>query len=155
MRRGVLAVLVLVVVVAAAGCGGGSGGDHKKKKTPTMSRAQYVAVLNQLCSSGNSQAAALKLTTSLETWKQNGQKAVRIVKQTIKAFEELTPPAQLKRVAEQYVKANKDLEAAVQDAADAARAGNVKQFDRAISQQQGAISLAQSAASRIGAEQCS
>jgi hypothetical protein len=150
---------MLVVVAAAAGCGGGakhSGTQSTRTSTQkTLSASQYVTILNQLCSSANTRVAALRLTTAMNTWKRHGRQAAEIAQDTIKGFAELTPPDELKRDAAAYVRATREIGAAVTDAADAARSGNVKQFDDAISRQQNAGSSARSAAGRMGADQCS
>jgi hypothetical protein len=148
MRRALPAVVLGVLVVLAAGCGGG-------KKTPQLTKAQYAAALDKLCSSANNQVAALGLTTSMQTWKQNGQKAAKIADQTVKGFEALTPPDSLADSAAKYEKASEDIAAAVRDAADAAKNGDVKKFDDAISRQQNAGTQARTEASDIGAKTCS
>lgn len=146
MRRAVLGV---VVVVLAAGCGGGA------KKTPQLTKAEYATALSKLCASANRQVATLQLTTAMQTWKQNGQKAAKIAGQTVKGFEALTPPDSLLEEAAKYNKASEDIVAAVQDAADAAKDGDVKKFDDAISRQENAGTQARTAAAEIGAKGCS
>jgi len=145
MRKALAAVVVLAL---AAGCGG-------SKKTPEMTKAQYAAALSKLCSSANRQVAALGLTTDIKTWKQNGQRAAEIAAQTVKGFEALTPPATLEDASEKYEKAAEELAAAVQDGADAAKNGDVKKFDDAISRQQNSGAIARGAATEIGAKACS
>jgi hypothetical protein len=145
MRRAVLGV---VVVALAAGCGGGG------KKTSQMTKAEYAAALSNLCASANQQVAALRLTTSMQTWKKNGQKAVKIVGETVKGFEALTPPDSLVEEAAKYTKASEDISAAVQDAAAAAKDGDAKKFDDAITRQQNAGTQARTAATEIGASGC-
>jgi hypothetical protein len=145
MRKAVLGV---VVVALLAGCGGGG------KKTTQLTKAEYAAALSKLCTSANRQVAALRLTTSMQTWKQNGQKAAKIAGQTVKGFEALTPPDSLVDEAAKYNKASEDIVAAVQDAADAAKDGDSTKFDDAISRQQNAGTQARTAATEIGAKGC-
>jgi hypothetical protein len=52
--------------------------------------------------SANQKVAALRLTTSIQTWKRNGQKAANIAAQTVKGFEALTPPDSLRDAAKAY-----------------------------------------------------
>ena len=146
MRR---ALLVAVVVALAAGCGGGG------KKTPQLTRAQYVAALNKLCTSANRQVAALKLTTSIQSWKQSGARGAKIVEQTVKGFEALTPPDELQKAAEEYTSASDEIAKAVRDAAAAAKTGDTQKFDDALSRQQNFSLKANAAASEIGATACS
>jgi hypothetical protein len=145
MRR---AVPVVVLVVLLAGCGG-------SKEAPQMSRQQYVAALDKLCSSANQQVAALKLTTSMQTWKQNGQKAARIADQTVKGFKALTPPDELSDAAKSYVSASEGIVTAVTDAANAAKKGDTAKYDDALSRQQNYSLAAREAAGKIGAKACS
>ena len=144
MRRALPAIIVVVLV---AGCGG-------SKKTPQLTKEQYAAALNKLCTGANRQVAALRLTTAMGTWKQNGQKAAKIAGQTVKGFEALTPPDSLVEEAAKYNAASEEIASAVQDAADAAKKGDTKKFDKAISEQQNAGSQARTAASEIGATAC-
>jgi hypothetical protein len=146
MRNAVLAALTLALV---AGCGGGG------KKTAELTRAQYISSLNKLCTSANRQVAALKLTTSMQSWKQSGARGAKVVAQTVKSFEALTPPDELKKAAEEYTSASEQIGKAVQDAAEAAKAGNTKKFDDALSRQQNFSLKANAAASEIGASACS
>jgi hypothetical protein len=138
-------------VSASRDCGLGVGG---KKKTPKMTRDEYVAALNKLCSSANQRVAALKLTTSMGTWKRHGQKAASIATETVTLFKALTPPDELKKTAEEYNAATDETVRAVQNAVDAAKAGDVKKFDAAISQQANSISKSNAAAAEIGASEC-
>jgi hypothetical protein len=144
--RNVAAAMVLLALVAGCGSGG--------KKTPELTKAQYAAALSKLCSNANRQVAALRLTADIKTWKQNGQKAAKIAARTVKGFEELTPPKTLADASEKYNKATDELAAAVQDAADAAKGGDITKFDDAISRQQNAGTMARGAASEIGAKAC-
>jgi cell division GTPase FtsZ len=144
MRKLLPAFLVVALV---AGCGGG-------KKTPQMTKEEYVAALNKLCTSGNRQVAALKLSTSIETWKQNGQRAAKIARQTVTGFEALTPPDSLRKAAEEHNQASRELVKAVQDAADAAKSGDTAKFDDALSRQQNFGLQANAAATEIGANAC-
>ena len=146
MRRAVPAV---VLVVLLAGCGGGH------KKTPQLTKEQYAAALNKLCTSGNRQVAALRLTTDIKTWKQNGQKAAKIADQTVKGFEAVTPPDSLRDAAQKYTKASEDLVSAVSDAAGAAKTGDTKKFDDALSRQQNSSIQARAYAHELGAKACS
>ena len=145
MRKALAAVVLLALV---PGCGGGG------KKTPQVTKAQYAAALSKLCTSANGQVAALRLTTDIKTWKQNGQKAARIADQTVKGFDALTPPATLQGAAQKYNKASEEVAVAVQDAADAAKNGDTSKFDDAISRQQNSGTKARAAASEIGATGC-
>jgi hypothetical protein len=122
--------------------------------TPEMSQQQYAAALSQLCSSANRQVAALKLTTSMQTWKKNGQRAAKIADQTVRSFEALTPPDNLRTAAEKYNQATEQIARAVHDAADAAKKGDTKKYDYALSRQQNYGSRARAAASDIGANGC-
>jgi len=144
MRKAVLAVLLVGLV---AGCGGG-------KKTSTVSSKDYAAALSKLCRSANQQVAGLQLTTSIKTWKKNGEQAATIADHTVKGFEALTPPASLQAAAKAYTSASEDIDSAVKDAADAARDGNTKKFEQALGRQQNATSKAYLAAGRIGATGC-
>lgn len=139
----------MVLVVLLAGCGGGH------EKSPQLTKAQYDAALNKLCTSGNRQVAALRLTTDIKTWKQNGQKAAKIADQTVKGFEAVTPPDSLRDAALKYTKASEDLVSAVSDAANAAKNGNTKKFDDALSRQQNASLQARGYAHELGATACS
>jgi hypothetical protein len=139
----------MVLVVLLAGCGGGH------KKTPQLTKEQYAAALDKLCASGNRQVAALKLTTDIKTWKQNGQKAATIADQTVKGFEALTPPHSLRDAALKYTKSSEDLVSAVSDAANAAKKDNTKKFDDALSSQQNASLQARAYAHELGAKTCS
>jgi hypothetical protein len=144
MRRALPAVIVVVLV---AGCGG-------SKKTPQLTKEQYAEALNRLCTSANNQVAALRLTTAMRTWKQNGQKAAKIAGQTVKGFEALTPPDSLVEEAAKYNKASEEILSSVQDAASAAKEGDKQKFDAAISEQQNAGTEARTAAAEIGATGC-
>jgi hypothetical protein len=151
MRRALLAILLIAIVAIAAiaaGCGGGS------KKSPQLSREEYVADLNKLCANANQRVAALKLTTSIATWKRRGQRAASIARETVTLFKALTPPDELKKPAEEYNAATEETVTAVQNAADAAKAGDVKKFDTAISQQANSIQKSNVAAAEIGATEC-
>ena len=145
MRKALLAVLL---VALAAGCGGGGN------KSPQMTEQDYIAALNKLCTSGNRQVAALKLSTSIETWKQNGQRAAEIARETVNGFVALTPPDSLRKAAEEHNKASRELVKAVQDAADAAKSGDAAKFGDALSRQQNFGLKANAAASEIGANAC-
>jgi hypothetical protein len=146
MRRVVPAVVLIVLV---AGCGGGH------KETPQLTKQQYAAALNKLCVTGNRQVAALRLTTDIRTWKKNGQKAAKIADQTVKGFEALTPPDSLRDAAQKYTKSSRDLVSAVSDAAGAAKKGDTKKFDDALSRQQNASIQARGYAHELGAKSCS
>jgi hypothetical protein len=148
MRRRLPVVVLAVVVAVVAGCGGGG------KKSPHLTDDQYRAALNKLCTSGNRQVAALRLTTSMKTWKQNGQKAAKIADQTVKGFEALTPPDDLRSTADKYTQASEDIVKAVGDAARAAKTGDAKAFDDALSRQQNSSLQARSYASQLGATGC-
>ena len=139
--------LAFLLVALAAGCGGG-------EKSPQLTETQYVAALNKLCTSGNRQVAALKLTTSIDTWKQNGQRAAKLARQTVKGFEELTPPDSLREAADEHNEASEGLVKAVEDAADAAKSGDTTKFDDALSRQQNFGLQANAAADEIGASAC-
>ncbi len=143
-------MLALVLVLLSAGCGGGGGTNSTQ-----LTEKQYVTALNKLCASGNSQVAALKLTTSIKTWKQSGQKAAKIASQTVKGFEALSPPGSLRKAADEHNAASEKIVEAVQDAADAAESGDTKKFDDALSRQQNFALKANAAASEIGADKCS
>jgi len=138
----------LVLVVLLAGCGSG----HEKTQ---LTKEQYAAALNKLCTSGNRQVAALRLTTNIKTWKQNGQRAAKIADQTVKGFEAVTPPDSLRDAAEKYTAASDDLVNAVSDAANAAKNGDTKKFDDALSRQQNASLQARGYAHELGATACS
>jgi hypothetical protein len=144
MRRALPAVIVVLFI---AGCGG-------SKKTPQLTNEQYAAALDRLCTSANNQVAALRLTTAMRTWKQNGQKAAKIAGQTVKGFKALTPPDSLVEEAAKYNKASEEILSSVQDAASAAKKGDKQKFDDAISEQQNAGSEARTAAAAIGATHC-
>ena len=145
MRRALPAVVVVVLV---AGCGGSN------KKTPELTKEQYAAALDKLCTSANNQVAALRLTTAMGTWKQNGQKAAKIAGQTVRGFRALTPPDSLTQEAATYNKASEEILSSVQNAASAAKKGDKQKFDEAISAQQNAGSEARTAAAEIGATAC-
>ena len=144
MRKALPAVLLVALV---AGCG---GGGQKKTLTP----AQYVSALDTLCLSANKQVATLKLTTSIETWKKNGEHAAKIVKQTVKGFGALTRPDSLRAAAARYDSASEQIATAVQDAADAAQNGDTKKFDEALSRQANFGQKSNAAAAEIGAKAC-
>ncbi|MBA3717561.1 MAG: hypothetical protein H0W87_04955 [Actinobacteria bacterium] len=148
MRKVLPAILVIALVAVAAACGG------SEKKTQKLSRGDYVASMNRLCASANDQVAALRLTTAIGTWKRNGQKAAQIAKATVVGFKFYTPPDELRSLASEYISASEEIAAAVQDAADAAKAGNVTKFDDAISRQQNAGQKGNALAGRIGAKSC-
>src|SRR5262245_19281236 len=122
MRR---AILPLALLAFVAGCGGGS------KQAPQLTRQQYAAALNKLCSGANRKVAALKLTTAMQTWKHNGQRAAKIADQTVKGFEALSPPEDLQSAADRYNKASEQIAKAVRDAADAAKNGDTNKYDDA------------------------
>lgn len=145
MRKAALGALVVVLL---SGCGGGG------KKGPELTRAQYVADLNKLCTSANRQVAALRLTTDIATWKQNGPRAYKIAKQTVDGFKALTPPDALRDAADAHNRASSQVVEAVKDASDAARTGDRKKFDDAISRQQNFGLRSNAAASKIGAAAC-
>ena len=139
--------LAFVLVALAAGCGGG-------EKSPQLTEKQYVAALNKLCTNGNRQVAALKLTTSIDTWKKNGRRAATIAKHTVNGFEALVPPDSLRNAADEHNEASEGLVKAVEDAADAAKSGDTTKFDDALSRQQNFGLKANAAADEIGASAC-
>jgi hypothetical protein len=141
------ALLALLLVALAAGCGGSN-------KTSQLTEKPYVAALDKLCTSGNRKVAALGLTTSIQTWKQHGQEAAEVAKQTVNGFEALTPPDSLRASAEEHNKASEEIVKAVQDAADAAKSGDTGKFDDALSRQQNFGLKANAAATEIGADAC-
>jgi hypothetical protein len=142
------ALPALVVVALISGCGGGG------KKTPTLTRAQYVADLDKLCTSANRQVAALKLTTAMKTWKQNGAKAAKIARQTVDGFEALKPPEELRDAAKSYNQASEDTVKGVQQSAQAAEKGDAKKFADGLTKQQNAVVKRGAAARQIGATDC-
>jgi hypothetical protein len=144
MRKALVALLFVLLV---AGCGG-------SKKPTTMTKEQYIAALDQLCTSANRQVAALRLTTSMKTWKQNGPKAAKIAEQTVKGFEALKPPEELADAAKRHNLASEQIVAAVHDAAEAAQKGDQAKFNVALSKQQNAGQTANLAANQIGATGC-
>jgi hypothetical protein len=144
MRR---ALPVVILVVLLAGCGG-------SKKSPQLTKAQYAAALDKLCSSANRQVAALGLTTAIGTWKQNGEKAAKIAEQTVDGFKALTPPDSLVDEAAKFTAANEDLVAGVKDAAAAAKDDDTTKFSDAITRQANAGTQARGAALNIGAHVC-
>jgi hypothetical protein len=139
--------LALILVALAAGCGGGN-------EAPQLTEKQYVAALNKLCATGNGQVAALKLTTSIETWRRNGARAAKIARETVNGFEALAPPDSLREAADEHNEASEGLVQAVADAADAAKSGDTTKFDDALSRQQNFGLQANAAADEIGANAC-
>ena len=146
MRRAVPGVLLIAVV---AGCG---GSDTKSRP---LTKAQYAAALDKLCTKAKHDAAAVTLTSSIAAWKKSGDDAVKIVEAEMDGFEALTPPASLRDAAERLNKASKGMVTSFQDAADAAKAGDVGKFSKALRRQTNFIILTRTAASVVGAKACS
>jgi hypothetical protein len=119
-----------------------------------LTKTQYAAALNKLCTEANDAVAPLKLTTDLKVWKKNGDQAAEITQDTVAGFEALTPPDTLRGAAERHIEASKGLATSVQDAADAAKDGDFGKFSKAITQQLHFGILSRTAASELGATEC-
>jgi hypothetical protein len=145
MRKALPAVLLLAVM---AGCGG------SKNQTSQLTKAQYVAALDKLCSKANEEGARLKLTTEMAIWRKNGDQAATIARERVTGFEALTPPEGLREAAERHNKASERIATAVQNAADAAKEGDSHKFNQALREQQNFNILSRTAASELGAKDC-
>ena len=119
MRKAWPAVLLLAVM---AGCGGSSN------QTSQLTKAQYVAALDKLCSKANEEGARLKLTTEMAIWRKNGDQAAKIAQERVTGFEALTPPEGLREAAERH--------------------------NQALREQQNFNILSRTAASELGAKGC-
>jgi hypothetical protein len=146
MRRALPAILVVALL---AGCGG-SG-----MKTSQLTREQYIEALDDLCTSANQEIAALKLTTSMATWKKNGERAAKIAGRTVSRFEALVPPDSLRDAAKRNNDASEGIVTSVEDAAAAAKKGDTAAFDEALSRQANFVLKRGTAAREIGATACS
>jgi cell division GTPase FtsZ len=146
MRRALPSVLL---VAAVAGCGGGGN------QTTQLTEAQYAAALEKLCTKANHDVAPLKLTTDMAVWKKNGDQAAKIAQETVTGFQALTPPDGLRDAAKRHNKASEGVATSVQDAADAAKNGDVGKFSEAITRQLRFGILSRTAASELGAKGCS
>jgi hypothetical protein len=143
------AVPTVLLIAALAGCGGGS------KKTASLTQPQYAAALDKLCTNAKHDAAAVTLTSSMATWKKNGDDGVKIAKEELAGFEALTPPKSLRDAAERLETASQGVVTTFQDATDAAKKDDLARFNDAIRRQQNFVILSRTAASVLGAQACS
>lgn len=145
--RTVLPVVLLLAVVA--GCGGSS------KDTEPLTKAEYAAALDRLCTKAIDDAATVTLTSSIATWKKSGDEAVGIIEEEVTGFKALTPPESLREAADRLNKAGEGMVTAFEDAADAAEEGDVGEFNKALKRQMNFLILSRTAASVLGAKACS
>ena len=119
-----------------------------------MTKAQYAGALDKLCKKASDGLTPLKLTTDIRTWKENGDQATKVTREMVTGFEALTPPKTLRDAAKRHNKATEQVAAAFQQAADAAKAGDVGKFSSALTRQQNYVILSRTAASELGALGC-
>ncbi len=144
--RKVLPAVVLIALLA--GCGGTS------KETSQLTKAQYAAALDKLCTKANREGGALHLTDSMVTWKESGDEVVKIVEEAVTGFKALTPPRSLRAAAERHIKARERMVSAAQDATNAAQSGDGGKFALAVRLLTNFTILSRTAASVLGATGC-
>jgi hypothetical protein len=146
MPRVLPAVLLIAVV---AGCGGSS------KNTEPLTKAEYAAALDKLCTKAIDDASTVTLTSSMATWKKNGDEAVEIIEDEVTGFKALTAPESLREAADRLNKAGEGMVTAFEDTTEAAEEGDAAKFNKALKRQMSFLILSRTAASVLGAKACS
>jgi hypothetical protein len=148
-----LAAIAVVVSATAAGCGGG-GGDNDGGNSSSMSKQEYADTLDTICNRANREIQELRITGSIRNFKDRGDEIVTITRRAINKFNAVDPPNEIRDAGKRFQKANQNLLGDIEQAVQAAKAGDESKFNdaRQNAQQHGEQSNA--AAREIGADDC-
>ena len=123
MRTLVLSlVLVGSTALAAAGCGGGGGGGGGTTTT-ALTKAQYAAKLDAICTATNKAGQSLDLTT-VDKIAANGDKGKELLDKMVDQVDRLTPPDAVKTQAQSFLDGLKTEASQFGDLTQAAKDGD-------------------------------
>ncbi|HEX9415920.1 MAG TPA: hypothetical protein VF895_04365 [Gaiellaceae bacterium] len=140
--------LLALVGLVAAGCGGGG------KKGSALSKDDYVAALNKICTNANSQLSSLGLSNTIDSFKTDGDQVVKIGEDTVDKIKALSPPDEVKAAAQEFTEATEHAVSDLKDATSAAKSGDQSKFTQALTHAQSDSAKGDAAASEMGADGC-
>jgi hypothetical protein len=157
VRRSRLTAFAAVAVLAAAGavgCGGGGDDNDNANKSSSLSKKEYADALNTICKRANHDIAALKLTSSIENFRDHGDQILVITRRTINRFNAVEPAPEVKDAGKRFQQANQNLLRDIEQAVQAAKAGDQSKFLDASRKAQEDGQKSTAAANEIGADDC-
>ena len=145
--RAVMLVALTSLALGAAACGGGGSGGK------TLTKAEYAATLSQACKDSNDKLNALSLT-SITSFKDNGDAAVKIADDSLKEFKALKAPDAIKDAAKTFIDSADQIVTDLKNAVEAAKKDDETAFAAAVTAVQTHGKENDGAASEIGATEC-
>ena len=150
MKGRLLAAAALGILVVAAGACGGGG----KKAYANISRADYASELNQICASADAKVKGLGSLGTIGDIKAKGSKLEDIYDEAVDNFGKITPPADEKDTANQFVDMTRQLLSKVKDLVDAAKAGDQAKYEQIGGEISQLDSKTDDVARQLGANVC-
>jgi hypothetical protein len=150
IRRG-WALASLAIAPLAAGClGGGSAGSSQA----TLTRAEFTSRAEQICTSYTKRISSLPVPSDLAGLAQQGERAVGLEQQELKELRALNPPPEQAGQVNDMLDAIEQAIADGHDLIDAARVGQRKAVNDAVTSLRGHLETANELAKELDLGTC-
>ncbi len=150
IRRG-WALASLAIAPLAVGClGGGSAGTSQA----TLTRAEFTSRAEQICTSYTNRISALPVPSDLAGLAQQGERAVGLEQQELQELRALHPPPEQAGQVNDMLDAIEQAIADGHDLIDAARVGQRKAVNDAVTSLQGHLETANELAKELDLGTC-
>lgn len=147
MRR-LLVAAISVLLVAGCGGGGGSGGAR-------LSRAQYAAKADAVCSKYNRLSQAIANPTSLSELADAADKLVPLLDQSVKELRKLRPPKNEQATVDRWIDDVEAIRSDLREVGDKARKKDSKGVQTALRKGAEDNQRGNSLAGKLGMHACS
>ena len=140
------AIPAAAFALLVAGCGGGGG-------RKALTKQEYGSELSQICKDSNDKLNGLGLT-GMASFKDKGDEAVKIAEDTVKAFDDLKAPGEIRDAAKTFTDSAGQIVQDLRNANEAAKKDDQASFNAAVTAAQSHGHENDNAATEIGAKEC-
>ena len=144
-------LLLFLVTMLAAGCGGSSGGGGGGKR---LSRSQFVAKADAICTRYNEKSKSLGKPTSFPELVKTFDKGLPLLENVIAELRTLKPPASEQHTVDQWLAQSEVFKHDLQEMRDKAKAKDLQGVQEAFSRAGADAKAGNSLAAKLGLKAC-